>query len=502
MLARVKAEIPEGLEEKLKDVVWRLNNLYKIVDQNGKVVVFQPNGPQQELLKKLHKKNLILKARQLGFSTFVQILMLDQCLWVPGTSVGMVAHRLPDATRIFRDKAQFAYHNLDQWIKDRMPLERISGQEMVFENGSRFVVGVSLRSGTYRMLHISEHGKICAQFPAKAKEVKTGALPTVPQDGFVFIESTAEGQAGDFFDFCQQARADEAKGVELTNEHYRFHFYPWWTSDEYRMDPVAARDVEIPEKFQTYFELLKNKHGINLLPSQKAWYVLKARTQHEEMKREMPSFADEAFEAIVEHAIYGDQLQSLIDDQAIGRFKPIPSMPTYTFWDIGISDHTAIWIIQFLPQNIRRIIGYYSSHNVATPHYLNWLQKFGYDNGIVYSGHVLPHDGKNRDKLTGESYERGVARLSKIQTMSVDRKDTNLGIYEVRNIFPFFQIDEEGAADGLRCLKSYQWDVDDNTGMAKKEPKHNWASHGADALRTSAFFRPHMFAQGNTTKGV
>lgn len=501
-LAAVKQDDQDELEQCLRDPVWRLNNLYKIVDKDGQVVRFRMNGPQENLLKNLHYKNLILKARQLGFSTFVQILMLDTCLWVAGTHVGMVAHRLPDATRIFREKAQFAYDHLDDLIKERIPVERRSATEMVFANGSSFVVGVSLRSGTYQVLHISEHGKICAQWPEKAKEVKTGALPTVPANGFVFIESTAEGQYGDFFDFCQQARQDQRAGVHLTSEHYRFHFYAWFLADEYRLDPETAKGVEIPEKFVRYFQTLEKNHGIKLTLGQRAWYVLKARTQHEDMKREMPSTADEAFEAIVEHAIYGDQIAQALDDGRIGRFKAVPGVPCYTFWDIGISDHTAIWVVQFLPRNVRRMIGFYAGHNLATPHYTNWLQSFAARSGITYRGHILPHDGKNRDKLTGERYVDGVQRITGVKSREMKRSDVNLGIYEIRNIFPFFEIDEEGCEDGLRGLKSYQWDMDEKTDMARKQPKHDWSSHVADSLRTSAFFRPHMFRKVTQTDGA
>ena len=50
-------------------------------DKNGKVIPFIPNPYQQHLVDNLHYKNLILKARQLGFSTLIQILMLDQALF-------------------------------------------------------------------------------------------------------------------------------------------------------------------------------------------------------------------------------------------------------------------------------------------------------------------------------------------------------------------------------------------------------------------------------------
>lgn len=62
-----------------------------------------------------------------------------------------------------------------------------------FAHGSNIMVATSFRSGTVQRLHISEHGKICAKYPAKAKEVRTGTLNAVAEGSIVFIESTAEG---------------------------------------------------------------------------------------------------------------------------------------------------------------------------------------------------------------------------------------------------------------------------------------------------------------------
>ena len=90
----------------------------------------------------------------------------------------------------------------------------------MLSNNSSIRVGTSLRSGTLQYLHISEYGKLCAQFPEKAREVRTGALNTVQAGQVVFIESTAEGQEGHFFDLCearesQGADADAADSARL-----------------------------------------------------------------------------------------------------------------------------------------------------------------------------------------------------------------------------------------------------------------------------------------------
>ena len=74
-------------------------------------------GRKRALLDDLHNQNLILKARQLGFTTFIQIFMLDACIFNSNIRAGTIAHRLDDAKVIFRDKIRFPYDNLPDWLK-------------------------------------------------------------------------------------------------------------------------------------------------------------------------------------------------------------------------------------------------------------------------------------------------------------------------------------------------------------------------------------------------
>ena len=63
----------------LKDRKWRLNHLYSIVDKHGQIIKFTLNPAQERLLDNLHYLNVILKARQLGFSlSDIQSLILEQ----------------------------------------------------------------------------------------------------------------------------------------------------------------------------------------------------------------------------------------------------------------------------------------------------------------------------------------------------------------------------------------------------------------------------------------
>jgi hypothetical protein len=64
--------------ELLTDLRWRLNNLYYITDKDGRRVRFELNWAQERLFNSMHYQNAILKARQLGFTTFIQLRVQQQ----------------------------------------------------------------------------------------------------------------------------------------------------------------------------------------------------------------------------------------------------------------------------------------------------------------------------------------------------------------------------------------------------------------------------------------
>src|SRR6056300_586111 len=93
--------------EQFEDPMWRIHNLYTIVDKHGQRMPFRPNWAQTDFLENMHHRNLILKARQLGFTTLMGIVQLDDCIFSKDTRAAIIAHRLDDAKVIFRDKVKF-----------------------------------------------------------------------------------------------------------------------------------------------------------------------------------------------------------------------------------------------------------------------------------------------------------------------------------------------------------------------------------------------------------
>lgn len=282
----------DKLFEKLSDKYWRLNNLYYIKDKDGKKIKFKLNWAQEKFHKEKHCRNIILKARQLGFTTYKCIDKLDDVLFNSYLDAGIICHNLEDAEKIFTNKVKFAYDNLPEWLKSRRVPNTDRAGELRFPNNSSISVSAGFRGGTLAGgLHVSEYGKICRKYPEKAREIKSGAVNAVPLGKDCDFESTAEGMDGDFYAMYERAQLQDHD--KLTALDYKLHFFPWHESTDYRLNPLG---IEIPDELERYFKMLETDHGITLDAHQKAWYYKKSEDE-EKMHQEYPSFPDEAFMA-------------------------------------------------------------------------------------------------------------------------------------------------------------------------------------------------------------
>lgn len=473
------APVPKQAVDCFSDPRWRLNNLYWITDKAGKRIKFEMNWAQERLFDGLHHLNLILKARQLGFTTFIQLFMLDACVWHRDTRSGLIAHTKDDAETIFRDKVKYPYDNLPEGVRAANPIARDNTTTLELANNSSIRVGTSLRGGTLQYLHVSEFGKICAKYPEKAREIITGALNTIEAGQMAFIESTAEGQEGRFYEMCEEAQTKARLGAALTPLDWKFHFYPWWQEPSYQLDGLP---VAIPSDLQRYFEELSQQHKVELTLGQMAWYTKKAETQREDMKREYPSTPAEAFEASVEGAYYGKEMAEAEDGGRVCRVPYEPTIPVETWWDLGMDDETSIWFVQRHRREIR-VIDYYANSGEGLGHYAKVLKEKPY----TYARHCTPHDMAVRE-WTGEGKSRkDVAESLGLRPVEIVAKhDPADGIQAVRNLLPRCWFDEEKTAEGRKALKNYRKEWNDERACFTSRPRHDWACHPADAFRTGA----------------
>lgn len=460
------------------------DGFYKIKGKDGSVVPFRMNEDQAKFFDARHGMDVVLKARQKGFTTIIQLDMLDDCLFVPNTAAGVIAHNLNDAKAFFADKIKFAYDELPGEFHRAVSAEQDAADSMKFSNGSSIRVGTSLRSGTLQRLHVSEYGKLCAKYPEKAREVRTGAFNTVQAGQRITVESTAEGQAGDFFDMCKLAEAKEQIGEELTDLDFKFHFAPWWTSPEYTLEA----NVVITTEMAAYFDKLAGE-GIELSEGQKAWYVKKAEQQGDDIKREFPSTPKESFEVAIEGAYFGTQMATMRKQGRICRI-PVLDAPVYTTWDLGMNDSMAIVFWQDVGME-RRAVDYYENNGEGFGHYARVLTERGYN----YQRHYMPHDAevrmlnKNATTRKQEAEACGIKPIEVLKRIATEQD----GIEASRNFFPNVYIDEARCAPLIRCLDSYRKDWDDKRGTFKDHPFHGPESHGYKAFEGAAI-RPAILA--------
>jgi hypothetical protein len=130
---------------------------------------------------------------------------------------------------------------------------------------------------------------------------------------------------------CQEAQAKKWRREKLTPLDFKFNFFPWWKAPEYQLK--VTDHVVIPDAYCHYFDKLKELHGIELTYGQRLWYFKK--TQLEDMRRELPSTPEEAFEASVEGAYYVQYLAKAELEQRIGEFPAEPGYQVHTAWDLG-----------------------------------------------------------------------------------------------------------------------------------------------------------------------
>lgn len=479
------AERPQTLGDILgphwHSLEWRLCNLYWIVNKEGKAVRFEPNDEQLDFIRNLHTRNLILKARQMGFSTLLELLELDQALFNADHTGVVIADTLPNAGKLF-GKVEFAYERLPQALKDALPTKaRTSKSSIEFEHGAGIYVGTSSRGGTPQFVHVSEFGAICRKYPERAAEIVSGTFESVPMYGCCVVESTAEGAAGQFYDMVQTAIKRQAENSPETPLDWRLHFYPWFKKAEYRLDPAM---VIVSSQDNAYFNSLQASLGVTIDAEQRAWYCKKRETQKRLMLREYPSTPEEAFEQATEGAVFGEEMTAVREAGRITVVPLDPSFPVHTFWDFGLGRRNPIWLCQRIGLQTRWV-KYFDDFGKGLGWWWRTLEEWRRAHGeFAWGTHYLPHDAEA--EILGESIEtkRRILEAAGMRNAFVVPRvaEKSIGIDLMRAALPVDNwFDRLECAEGIKCLDGYQFEWNEKLGQWSRVPMPNWASHGADA---------------------
>jgi phage terminase large subunit len=178
----------------------------------------------------------------------------------------------------------------------------------------------------------------------------------------------------------------------------------------------------------------------------------------------------------LEGAIYGREINALVESGRIREVPYDPLLKVHTFWDLGWNDETSIIMVQRAASEIR-IIDHISGSFQTLAEYVKQLEDKPYRWGTDF----LPHDGNSRSVNTGKSAREILDQLGR-KVEIVPRLDVEEGIQAARLMFPRIYFDLSKTAKLLQSLKKYRRQMHQSTGTFGA-PLHDDASHDADAFR-------------------
>ena len=146
----------------LTSKLWRINNIYTIINKDGNAVTFEMNFAQHQVYSasRVHPRLIILKSRQQGISTLWLVSYFDDAVFKRNMNLGLMAQGSDEAATLL-ERTKFLWDKLSERVKTfiNVGLVKDNSKEFSFTNDSKIFIRVSFRSATLQRLHISEFGK-------------------------------------------------------------------------------------------------------------------------------------------------------------------------------------------------------------------------------------------------------------------------------------------------------------------------------------------------------
>lgn len=508
-----EAEQLAKIQSILSDRWFRVNNLYPLKNEAGGVEIMRLNWAQQHLHRNLWYRNKVLKVRKLGISTYAALgVILDTCIFGTNRRCAIVDATEDDAKKKL-EMIRFAWlHMTDEafpaaravalWLQNKLGLKLTSNAktELAWNNGSAVYADVSLRGDTPQVLHVSELGAISVDNPKRAQEIVAGSFNSVAIGNVIIDESTHKGgRFGVNYDTLRAAMATPLPPPSPA--HWKFFFFSWIFDPRYRLPLPPGMRLQVSAKHAAYFALLERRFKVALTDEQKFWYVTMASQPHADMPHEFPGTQEEALAAQAEGAVYGEQMAEL---RAAGRVKEFASdghAPLFTFWDLGMSDFTAIWLLQLVGRDVLAL-NYRTGWMETMASYAvtchEWQQRYK----LPIIRHYVPHDAGAHKSMDGKTSLDLMRECGLTNIVTVPRTpDKSVGIKHLRSLLPRFafhaidcdvekMVGDRRMPSGLGAMEGYRYAPTPAGGAVKLEPVHDEASNGADALRT--FSEAHL----------
>lgn len=471
------------ITRQLTSKLWRMNNLYTIVNKDGDRVKFRMNIAQHMVYAAYlkHPRLIILKSRQQGISTFWLIFYFDSAVFGDDLTEGLMAQGKAEAGTLLK-RVKIAWEALDQNIKDFLGirLTKDNMEEFSFSNGSTIFIRTSFRSATLQGLHISEFGKIANKYPERAKETKTGTMQAIKPGLPVAIESTAEGD-NDFKAMWDTAWDRYLMGEKITGKDFMPVFLSWLDDP----DCVNSEPQTITLDQSEYFARLEAETNRTITDQQKWFWIAQYRELGDDIYQEYPATPEEAFTVTKDGTYYS----RLYREWVVRKRRELTNLwdknlPVHVAMDLGMNDTFVVGFFQVWENEVRIIDEYYNSGE-GLAHYVELIASRPYEIGEV----LVPHDVRVKELSTGKSRLHRLRELGVKNIKVLPKIAINDGIEAVRKMIPNLWIDSS-CGQTIRSFKNYSKEWDDKHSVWKNKPLHNEHSHGADMVRYIAVGKP------------
>lgn len=225
----------------------------QIRGRHGELRPLWANQAQKKYARQRTSRNIILKARQTGMTTYIAARFFLETITRPGTVSMQVAHSLESAQQIFRIVYRFLDHVFEGTRKD-LQITRANVRELAFGKlDSRYIVDTAGNRNAGRGLTIHNlHASEVALWPGDPQETMAALLAAVPPGGQVDLESTPNGAGGYFYAEWLRAKAGEG---------FTPHFVPWWFEEAYQTPLVRDESLHPLDDVEL---LLREKHKLSL----------------------------------------------------------------------------------------------------------------------------------------------------------------------------------------------------------------------------------------------